>query len=272
MIPPSTPTLHTEILGEGPPLVLWHGWGMNLRVFAPLVERLARRHRVIAVDLPGHGRSAWPAAAQEFDGALLATLIATLPRDCVLLGWSMGATLAMQAVLAKPGHVRALVLLHATPRFVAGDDWPQGMAPALLAQFARALEVDYARTVSDFLDLQVRGSRDAPTVLAGLRTALHAHGDAHPAALAAGLALLQQADLRAALPTLAAPTLVCSGQYDRVTPPRAAAALAAALPNGEHREFARAGHACFLSHADEVADTLLAWLARHMSHAVAVGA
>lgn len=252
-------TLHVETHGDGPPLVVWHGWGMNLRVFAPLVARLAPHHRVIAVDLPGHGRSPWPAGVTDF-AVLRDALLATVPHGSALLGWSMGATLALQAALARPGHVRALALLHATPRFVADPDWPHGLAPAVLADFARALDTDYARTVSDFLDLQVRGSRDAPTVLARLRAALHEQGDARPEALAAGLALLRQADLRAELAALDVPALVCSGQYDRVTPPAAAAALAALLPHARHRQFARAGHASFLSHTDEVADTLLDWL------------
>lgn len=256
-----SPALHTEIHGAGPPLVLWHGWGMNSRVFAPLIERLAARYRVIAVDLPGHGQSPWPAGATGFD-SVRESLLATLPRDCVLVGWSLGGTLALQAALAHPHCVRALVLLHATPRFVASADWPHGMAPAVLDRFAHALDDDYARTVSDFLDLQVRGSRDGPAVLARLRAALHAQGDAHPAALAAGLALLRQTDLRAPLATLLVPTLVCSGQYDRVTPPAAGEALAALLPHGQHHEFARAGHASFLSHTDEVARAVMGWLDR----------
>ena len=254
-------SLHCESQGSGPPVVLWHGWGANLRVFDALVTRLATRHRVIAADLPGHGRSPWPADASGFD-SLRELLHATLPRDCILIGWSLGATLAMQAALALPGRLRAVVLLHATPRFLADADWTAGMNAALLAQFAGTLRDDYARTVSDFLDLQVRGTRDAPAVLAALRTALHAQGDARPEALAAGLELLAQADLRSAATRLDLPALVCSGQYDRVTPPAAGRALASLLPQADYHEFARAGHASFLSHTDELAATLLPWLGR----------
>jgi pimeloyl-[acyl-carrier protein] methyl ester esterase len=254
-------TPHRESQGEGPPVVLWHGWGANLRVFDALVKRLATHHQVIAVDLPGHGRSPWPAGASGFE-SLRDALHATLPRDCILIGWSLGATLAMQAALALSGRLRALVLLHATPRFLADTDWTAGMSAALLAQFAGSLRADCARTVSDFLDLQVRGTRDAPAVLAALRTALQAQGDACPEALAAGLELLAHADLRSVAARLDLPALVCGGQYDRVTPPAAGRALAALLPQADYHEFARAGHASFLSHTDELAATLLAWLAR----------
>jgi len=51
--------LYVEQRGQGPDLVLLHGWGLNLRVWDTLTDELASGFRVIAVDLPGHGRSDW---------------------------------------------------------------------------------------------------------------------------------------------------------------------------------------------------------------------
>jgi len=51
--------LYVEVNGSGADLVLLHGWGLNLRVWDGLVEELHDRFRLIAVDLPGHGRSTW---------------------------------------------------------------------------------------------------------------------------------------------------------------------------------------------------------------------
>ena len=50
--------LHVDVIGDGPPLVLLHGWAMHGGAFAPLVERLRDRHTLHVVDLPGHGRAA----------------------------------------------------------------------------------------------------------------------------------------------------------------------------------------------------------------------
>jgi pimeloyl-[acyl-carrier protein] methyl ester esterase len=50
--------LHVEVVGDGPPLVLLHGWAMHGGVFAPLVDALRGRYALHLVDLPGHGRSA----------------------------------------------------------------------------------------------------------------------------------------------------------------------------------------------------------------------
>jgi pimeloyl-[acyl-carrier protein] methyl ester esterase len=234
-----------EVTGTGMPLVLWHGWGMNLRVFDSLRDSLAATHRVFAVDLPGHGRSAWPQS-----GSLttqLELLLETVPENAVLLGWSLGSQLALRAARSAPERIRALVLLNATPRFVAGADWAHGVSAAVLEQFASGLLHDHSQTLSDFFDLQLRGS-GAGARQRELREAVSGHGAAVPAALAAGLQLLSVSDLREDASAIRVPTLVIGGQHDRVTPPAAARALAKIIPGARHVEIPRAGHAPFASH------------------------
>lgn len=252
--------IYQETRGSGDPIVLWHGWGMNLRVFEPLTTALMQRFSVMAMDLPGHGRSAWR-EGQSFEAALPA-LLAALPERCTLVGWSMGGLLALRAAQLAPGRLRALVLLNSTPKFVADAGWTHGIASSLLDRFASSLQLDYAQTLSDFLDLQVRGNHVAPQFLAQLRQSLHQHGDASPAALAAGLELLRDCDLRKVAAALRIPTIVCSGQYDRVTPPGAGKALAALVPGASYVEIPRSGHAGFLSHAQWLAGMVGDWLDR----------
>jgi pimeloyl-[acyl-carrier protein] methyl ester esterase len=87
--------LYLERSGTGPPLVLWHGWGLNLRIFDELRAALAADFEVIAVDLPGHGASKWPAG---MDGeAQLSALLETVPSGAALLGWSLGGQFALRA-------------------------------------------------------------------------------------------------------------------------------------------------------------------------------
>jgi len=245
------PAIHVERSGRGAPVVFWHGWGLNLRVYDALRAALNPDFRTIAVDLPGHGRSAW-AAGDPAAGFPQAGLLDTLPQGTTLVGWSLGAQLALRAAARAPGRIARLVLIGATPRFVRSEDWPDAVASELLAQMHARLEQDCAGAVHDFLALQVRGSRDAAAVQATLRAALLEHGAAQPAALAAGLAALASTDLRPLLHAIDVPALVIAGQYDRVTPPAASAALAAALPRGRYLECPRAGHAPFLSHLREL--------------------
>ncbi len=247
--------LYVEIRGRGPDLVLLHGWGMNLRVWDGLARELAQSFRVICVDLPGHGRSAWNAQARtpaEQAWQVHAALAARSDRYS-LLGWSLGGQIALDLAAAMPGNVERVVLVATTPRFAAGEDWPHGMPVAALDRLATQLRTNYKRTVSEFLELQVRGSASAEKVLAELHGSLFSHGEAHPKALVAGLATLKSSDLRSMLGLIHTPALVVAGQYDRVTLPAASRALAAALPDARYVEFRRAAHAPFLSHTAEFA-------------------
>ena len=239
----------------GAPVVLLHGWGMNLRVFDRLRAALAQQHEVTAVDLPGHGKSAWTAGSSQQQQ--LASLAAVVPRDAVLVGWSLGGQLALQLAAEPALAVRRLVLIASSPRFVRADDWPHGLAAATLRQFAAQLEHDVGRTIDDFIELQLRGSAEAAAVRATLKDSLARHGAAQPDALAAGLTLLEHNDLRALAQRIEVPALVIAGQYDRVTPPAAGEALAQLLPQAELLTIRRAGHAPFLSHPGEVHGALL---------------
>lgn len=249
--------LYSESRGSGPDLVLWHGWGMNLRVFDSLVENLAPRFRVTTVDLPGHGRS--PELMTEDFEAVLPTLISELPDACILAGWSLGGMLALRAAELAPEKVRGLILLHSTPKFVSTADWTHGITSSVLDQFAKALRDAQQETVSGFLELQVRGSRDASGLLQRMREALRLHGHARSSALAAGLELLRRADLRATAGRIELPALLISGQYDRVTPPGAAQAMTSLMRQAQLEELPRTGHAGFLSQPESVAERCIRW-------------
>ena len=260
--------LYTEVSGCGPTLVVLHGWGLNLRVWDGLVAALRDRFRIIAVDLPGHGRSAWlPARSSlEEQAAQICAAIAGTAAEYSILGWSLGGQIALQLAAAQQAAgarraplaatVKRLVLIAATPRLVAGPDWPHGAPPERLTAQAAGLRTDYRRTVSDFLELQVRGGAGGAEALERLRAALFAHGDPGEgpflAALARDLELLRTTDLRPLLPEVTVPTLVIAGQYDRVTMPAASHALADGLPNARYVEIRRAAHAPFLSHLPEL--------------------
>ena len=260
--------LYSESRGNGPDLVLWHGWGMNLRVFDPLVDCLAAHFRVTTFDLPGHGRSPWMRTGSLEDS--LPELLGGLPEGCALAGWSLGGLLAMRAAHRTPERFRALILLHSTPKFIAEADWPHGIDASLLQDFSQSLQHSQEQTVSRFIDLQVRGSRDASGVLQRLRDSLRLHGHAQPAALSEGLEILRRADLREVVTQIRLPTLILSGQYDRVTPPAAARALAELMPAARLEELPRAGHASFLSHPQTVAALCMDLLKAHPAAQVAV--
>ncbi|MDP2693586.1 MAG: alpha/beta fold hydrolase, partial [Gallionella sp.] len=124
------------------------------------------------------------------------------------------------------------------------------------AEFAAALQQDYAPTLRRFLALQVRGSERERELLAALRSALMSRGEPDLGALQAGLDLLHDCDLRSVLPGIHQPTLVIGGERDTLTPPQAAQYLAAQLPDARLAVIEGAAHAPFLSHPDEFVEIL----------------
>src|SRR5690606_37953635 len=166
--------MHVETRGHGPDLVLLHGWAMHGGVLASLADALADDFRIHVVDLPGHGSS-----REETPGGLAITArrIAERIPPAIWLGWSLGGLVALRAALDVPQRVRGLVLIAASPRFVRGPDWPDGVPPEVFAQFAEGLDRDYRATIVRFLALETLGSPHAQSELRGLRAQVFARGE-----------------------------------------------------------------------------------------------
>ena len=244
--------LHVESVGAGPPLVLLHGWALHSGLWMPVRSRLARRFRVHAVDLPGHGFS------PPLQPYTLASVVDAITRACrhlgepaTVLGWSLGGAAAMQWALRAPARIARLILMCTTPCFVARPDWPFAMELDTLRRFRDELDSDYEATLKRFVALQVRGSANARATLSQLRSQLFARGRPTRETLAAALALLERTDLRSVVPSIGQPALVIAGERDALAPAAAGAWLAKMLPAGRYAPIAHAAHAPFLSHPDE---------------------
>lgn len=238
-----------------PALFLLHGWGMNARVFDALAGKLAGHFDVHSLDLPGHGGR--DALATNTLQSWAGDLAAQLPDDAMLLGWSLGGQVALRAALDQPAKIARLILLASTPCFVASQAWAHGMAIEDLEGFGTALLAEPQATLLRFLSLQTRGMPGQKALLQQLRQTLFAAPMADAGALAAGLTILRNTDLRAELLQLAQPVLVLHGALDTLTPVAAGAWLADALPAARYLELPRAAHAPHLSHADDVVSAIV---------------
>jgi len=247
--------MHIEVTGQGPALVLLHGWAMYGGIFAPLVERLRARCELHVVDLPGHGHShadSW----LDLD-ACAGQIAQRVPEHATWLGWSLGGLVALRAAVS--GLAARLVMLCATPRFPSGPDWPQGVAPEVLQRFGAELEQDARATIERFLALEAMDHmRDD---LRALREHVFERGQPSSEALDQGLKLLLAADLRADLERLDAPSLWLAGRRDRLVMAAAMREAAGLCRDGRFLQIDGGGHAPFLSHADEVADAIGGFLA-----------
>lgn len=246
-------TLFIDRRGRGTPLALLHGWGLHGAIWQTVAPHLESQFELFNIDLPGHGYSA--EAPVRFTLETVAdAIVEQLPARAILLGWSLGGLIALDIARRYPDRLSRLVLVAATPRFARGADWPHGIAPTLLAQFAAGLTQDYRATLQRFLSLQI-DAHERETLRA-LRAQLFARGEPAPAALAGGLEILRDADLRANLAAVHVPTLIVHGTRDRLVPFAAGEYLARHLMQAQWLPLANAGHAPFLSQAQTFAAAL----------------
>lgn len=109
-------TYYYEVRGSGPPLLLLHGGLGSIDMFAPVMQQLAAKHTIIAVDLQGHGRTVLGDRpfTLEGQGADMATILTKLGYDKVdVVGYSLGGGVAFQFAVQNPGRVNRLVLVSA---------------------------------------------------------------------------------------------------------------------------------------------------------------
>ena len=238
--------LFIQKVGHGPiPLVLLHGWAMHGGVLQPLVDALTNQCTMHVVDLPGHGYS--HDCAVPLEPHACAAAIAALTPPAIWLGWSLGGLIALTAALEMPQHVRALVMLCATPKFVRDASWPHASEDTLVHQLASNLETGYHATLERFLILETMGSADPRGELRHLRELVFARGEPDVRVLQEGIRILEDSDRRAALPDLGVPSAWIAGRRDRLVPPQAMA-WSASQCGGDYHEIAQAGHAPFFSH------------------------
>jgi pimeloyl-[acyl-carrier protein] methyl ester esterase len=250
--------MHIETQGQGPDLVMIHGWAMHSGIFAPLTRELAAHFRLHLVDLPGHGLSPEREGPLSLDDCAR-RIAAQVPR-ALWLGWSLGGQVCLRAALRHSEQVNALALIASSPRFVLGTDWPHGVAAEVFRQFSSGLRTDYHRTIERFLALEAHGSARAQSELRELRAHVFDRGEPALHVLCDGLDILEQADLRDCIPQLRMPSLWIAGRRDRLIPPGALQWAAQNAAGGRYLEFS-AGHAPFIGHALAIADAIRAFAA-----------
>ena len=132
-----TPVPFSGAMGHGSTIVLVHGLGSGPDHWLPVARRLAQNHRVVLVELPGHGVGAMPEpfSLETATEALDATLRLQSREPVVLVGHSVGGLVAVSEALAHPERVSRLVLVETALRpQIAGHE---------RAQMLQALATDY---------------------------------------------------------------------------------------------------------------------------------
>ncbi|MBI3998142.1 MAG: alpha/beta fold hydrolase [Armatimonadetes bacterium] len=213
--------------GQGPPVVLIHGFPLNHRMWQPQVAALRDRFTVITPDLRGFGASGPPAEQTTMDtyaDDVLRLLDALGYRRVILGGLSMGGYVVFRILARDAARVGALVLADTR----AEPDSEEGRQRRY-ATIARIQAEGAEGFLSDFIGTLVGPTTKAqrPDVLAAVREIV---GGPPPQSLAAALgAMATRPDSRPLLASVDSPAVVLVGEEDTLTPPSAAEAIAAGL-------------------------------------------
>lgn len=237
--------------GHGTPVVLIHGFPLSRAAWAPQVEALRSRYRVIAPDLRGFGDS--DAAGEGTNGMSqyamdLAALLDHLNVGQVILaGHSMGGYIALAFARESLGRLLGLMLVGTRP----GADTPEAshnrrtmaervkqegvgvvvesMAPKMISAHSQKAHPDLMERVREIMS---RAS------VAGVVQALHA--------------MAERDDSTMLLPTLKVPTLVLAGEADSLIPAEESRKMAAVIPDAQLILVPHAGHVSSLEAPEAV--------------------
>lgn len=228
-------------------LVLIHGWGCDSRTWQPLLESLQSFASVTLIDLPGFGAS--PVVPEFSLDAVLDKIAAQLPREAVIMGWSLGGMLAVQLASRFPERIRAVITLAANLKFVASADYPIAMPRAINRQFNQGFAQDPQAALKLFGGLLAQGDADERGLLKLLRrNDLGTVTDNWFQALQ----LLEELDNRAAYAQLAQPGLHLLADNDALVPVAAAEPLKQINPQQEVKIVVNAAHALHWSKPQSV--------------------
>jgi pimeloyl-[acyl-carrier protein] methyl ester esterase len=230
---------------------------MHSGVWRQFAQQLAADgYQVICVDLPGHGRSG-SVAPYTLENIAAALLKAMPVAEFSLLGWSLGATVALEMCRQQPQRIEQLFILSGNPCFVQRADWP-GVQAEVLAAFMAQLQKNPAQLLARFLALQVNLSPQTKPVLAQLKAAMQEYAMPQVSVLHSGLQILAESDLRVQLAGLACPVLVMVGDRDGLVPLASAEAVKTLQPAAKVQVIAGGGHVLFLTHPQALRELLRA--------------
>ena len=250
--------LHAEVRGSGPPLVVLHGFTQTGRLWGRFGDILAESHTLVAVDLPGHGGSGAVRADLPATASLVAEAARTVVGDepCVLLGYSLGARVALQVALGADLPLRRVVFIGVT----AGLEDPAARERRRQADDSLADELEASGDVEHFIDTWLHGPMFERLTPDEAGRAERLRNSAH--GLASSLRLCgvgRQEPVWDQLRALACPVLALAGSDD-IRFASHALRVARLAPHGVASLVPGGGHAAHLAQPEQAGRIVRHWL------------
>lgn len=228
---------------KNPPVILIHGAGGTHLSWPAEIRRLPGQ-RMLAVDLPGHGKSPGLSkhSISEYSRSLLEFMDALGLYKAIIVGHSMGGGIALDMALDHPGYVVGLGLIASNARLRVSQAILDGLAhPTMFPAIIQAI-VDRSYGPQADADLK--------------KLAARLLGETRPAVLSGDMQACNNFDVLHRLPEINIPTLIVCGTEDNMTPLRYSESMAAQISNAALQTIDSAGHMVMLEQPRRVAGIL----------------
>ncbi|MDX8397445.1 MAG: alpha/beta fold hydrolase [Mariprofundaceae bacterium] len=232
------------------PLVFLHGWGQSQSIWH---HQQHFRHAKF-LNLPGHG-------GQPDSDDWLLDIEAQLPqKPHILIGWSLGGTLAIQLAQLYPKRIRGLVLVSSTACFRQKQGWSYGCSDEVWQSFKIGIQTQADKTMARFFKLMLHGENIHPRQYKIIQQkAIDKQHSSSEQGLQKGLELLGHFDLRQQLQAIHQPTLVLHGDNDAIIPLQAGRFITEQIRHSTQHNFEHCGHAPFLTQHERFNAILESW-------------
>lgn len=239
--------VHVQEKGAGKPILFVHGWPLTGDAYYLQLDGLSGEHHVLAVDLPGFGRS------PPLEGPVTMKGLATAVRDLLdtmdlsdvfVIGWSMGGGVVMSYCQHFGSHrLRAIGIIDDVAMLLPADDWFKGVDtpwsmddldewrarfytdPKGIARDVATSEFQYPERHADAIEMLITESAKADP-----RSAVEAAEDVFPM------------DYRPMLKDIDVPALLLYGEVSNMTMPKTGPYMRDAIPEATLVMFAESGH------------------------------
>lgn len=238
--------LHYEETGEGPETILFiHGLMLASESWQAQRDHFAATHRVITFDLRGQGRSEHTKGGLGLDALAedAAELVRRLaPDGCHVVGFSMGAFIALRLAARHGALVRSLILIG-----VSADAESWRKMPAYAAMIALVAVAGVRPVATRLMQILFGRSILADPTRADVIARWRAAVDALPRSLVrAAAASALRGSVRGELGRIAVPTLIVAGNEDKPVPFHHARAVAAGISGSLFERLPATGHAVMI--------------------------
>ncbi len=239
---------HYALDGQGPALVFIHGWSVDHRIWRQQIKHFRATFQVLAVDLPGHGQSAWqPTSTAQMAEDLQEILQTVGINRCRLVASSFGGLVALRLVERWPRGVEAVSFVGGLPKFLKSQTQPYGLDIERIRRLSGQVDADHAAILPVFFrSLFTKEERQTRRFRWIQRFRRDVTYPLAPA-LRAYLDLLEREDLTEVLREVASPVQFINGEGDPICNAEAVLFLRKTVPSARFDMMPLRGHFPFLS-------------------------